>query len=401
MAIVTARQPEQFEIRVPTGRVDDLHARLKATRFAPDRDATWEYGLPTGLLDQWVARWLDFDWEAAQRALNGFDHFRVDVDGIALHYVLRRGRGPAPVPLLLLHGWPWTFWDWHASIDRLADPGAYGGDPEDAFDVVVVSLPGFTFSTPLAVRPMGFTQMADVFVKLMRDVLGYERFAVAGGDMGALAAEQLGHKHADSLIGLQLFGVVPLGVFRGESPLDIGPDFGMARPAEMPADPVFTPAPALRRRTPSAHLTVHALEPQTLAAALTDSPAGLLAWLLHRRATWSDNDGDVLDAFDADFLLTTFSLYWYTDSIGSSMKAYHDMVFHSWQASHDRRPVVEAPTGITFFDRDELTGRSRSWCPDYFNIRRASSYPHGGHFGPAEEPDIASAEIRETFRLLR
>jgi pimeloyl-ACP methyl ester carboxylesterase len=320
---------------------------------------------------------------------------------VPMHFVHRPGNGPAPVPLLLLHGWPWTFWDWHASVDALADPVAHGGDAADAFDVVVASLPGTTFSTPVPNEPMGYTQMADVFVELMCDALGHERFAVAGGDMGTLVAEQLGHKYADRLIGVHLFGVVPLNVFGSANPLAVGPDFGMLRPATPPSDPVYQVPDEPRRSRGSSHLVVHALEPQTLAAGLSDSPAGLLAWLLYRRAGWSDNGGDVLDAFDADFLLSTFSLYWYTDSIASSIRRYHDMVFHPWQPSHPRTPVVEAPTGLSFFDRDQLTSRSRFWCPEYFNVVRASSHTRGGHFAPAEEPDIAVNELRETFRLLR
>jgi microsomal epoxide hydrolase len=325
----------------------------------------------------------------------------VELDGVPIHYLRRRGVGPAPVPLLLVHGWPWTFWDWHATIEPLADPGAHGANPSDAFDVVVVSLPGFAFSTPLDVEGVAFPQFAALFHRLMTEVLGYGRYGVSGGDMGTLTAAAMGHAFAPSLVGVHLLGVVPLDVFTRPNPLVVLPDFGRTRGDAEPTDAVYREPASPRRAGGSAHLMVHALEPQTLAAGLNDSPAGLLAWLLHRRYWWSHHDGDLSAANDADFLLTTFSLYWFTDSIASSVRRYHDMVFRPWTPVHDRHPVVEAPTGITFFDHDDLTSRSRFWCPDHFNVVRAAARDHGGHFAPSEVPEVVVDEVRRTFRLLR
>jgi hypothetical protein len=146
-------------------------------------------------------------------------------------------------------------------------------------------------------------------------------------------------------------------------------------------------------------MLVHAVEPQTIAAAMHDSPAGLLAYLLHRRFWWSHNDGDVLQAFSADFLLTSFALYWFSDCFASSVRTYHDMIFHPWRPVHDRHPIVETPTGITFFAHD-LTSQNRIWCAEYYNLVRTSER-EGGHFAPAEVPATVVEEIRETFRALR
>jgi Epoxide hydrolase N terminus len=156
---------ERFEITVPDADLAELRERLARTRFAdvpalPD----WGAGVPGDVLRDWVAAWADHDWRAAESDLNGFEHYRATVDGQPIHFIHRRGTGPDPVPLILTHGWPWTFWDWHATIDALADPGAYGGDPADAFDVVVASVPGATFSTPLRVAPLGYTETADLWV---------------------------------------------------------------------------------------------------------------------------------------------------------------------------------------------------------------------------------------------
>jgi pimeloyl-ACP methyl ester carboxylesterase len=202
------------------------------------------------------------------------------------------------------------------------------------------------------------------------------------------------------LIGLHLLGTVPLDVFSRPNPLPPLPDFGFVRSAEPIADPVLA-APPRPRRMPSAHLFAHGLEPQTLAAAMHDSPAGMLAWLLHRRWWWSHHDGDLSEAFEREFLLTTFSLYWHTECFASSVRTYREMIFQPWSPSHDRVPVVEAPTGITFFDHDEPTGQSRFWAGEYYNLVRVAAEPRGGHFAPAENPDAVVREIRATFRLLR
>ena len=396
--------PERFEIRAPESDLEDLRARLANTRFAPDHhNDDWRYGVPTAELARWVAAWRDFDWRAAEARINAFEHYRVMIDGVPIHFLHRRGRGPRPVPLVLTHGWPWTFWDWNATVGPLADPGAHGGDPADAFDVIVPSLPGFTYSTPLTRTDVGAFRTADLWVKLMTDVLGYGRFAAAGGDMGNIVTAQLGHAHADKLIGIHLLGAIPLAPAVALTPGPHGPwtqDWGFPKPATPPADPVLAAAPTSPPTTPSSHRVVHTVEPQTLAAALHDSPAGMMAWLLKARRHWSDNRGDVREAFSEDFLLTTFSLYWLTGCLCSSIRAYRVGADHPWRPAHDRHPVVEAPTGITFFEYDQ-TSRSRFWAADYYNLVRTSYQPRGGHFSPAEVPETVVSEIRETFRALR
>lgn len=388
-------EPEPFTVAFADDQLDDLHARLRRTRFAPDdHNEDWRYGVPTAALEDWVDAWLGFDWRTAERAINHHQQFVAEIDGVPVHYVLRRSSRPGAVPLLLLHGWPWTFWDYNALIEPLAEPRDAG---TVAFDVVLPSLPGFIFSTPVRTEGIGFTEMADVLAKLMLEVLGYGRFAACGGDYGALVAGALGHRHADCLLGIQLFGAVPISVWTGSTPLNRPPNFGFEAPSDI-ADPVLrTPQRTPRRPHGSAHAPVHALEPQTLAAAMHDSPAGMMAWLLHRRYWWSDSSGDVLQAFTREFLLTTFSLYWLSDSIGSTFRRYHDMVFNPWQPSHGRTPIVEAPTSIAFFDGDDLTGRIRFWVPEHYNVVRVTSHSRGGHFAPAEVPDTCISELRQAF----
>jgi pimeloyl-ACP methyl ester carboxylesterase len=392
---------ERFEIAVADEDLGELRDRLARTRFAdvpvlPD----WGAGVPSEVLREWVAAWADHDWRAAEADLNRFEHYRATVDGQPIHFIHRRGTGPDPVPLILTHGWPWTFWDWHATIDALADPRAHGGDPADAFDVVVASVPGATLSTPLRVAPLGYTETAELWVKLMTEELGYGRFAAAGGDQGTLITAQLGHAHAEHLLGVHLLGVVPLDVFGDGVATPRTMDYGRVRPHTPPSDPILGAPPQLRRRAGSSHVLVHSLEPDTLGAGMEDSPAGMMAWLLHRRYWWSDNDGDVTQALSKDFLLTSFSLAWFTASFTSAIRFYHSMVNHPWHPSHDRTPIVEAPTGVTFFGQD-ITSQSRFWVGDYVNLIRATAHDSGGHFMPAEQPAAVVDDIRATFRELR
>jgi len=395
---------DRFVIAVPDAAVADLRDRLARTRFAPDLDNDdWRYGVPTDELRRWVDAWRRFDWRAAEARLNLYDQYRVDLGGARIHFVHRKGTGPAPMPIVLTHGWPWTFWDWHATIDPLADPARHGGDPADAFDVIVPSLPGFTFSTPLTRTDMNAARTAELWVRLLTEVLGYERFAAAGGDMGNIVTAQLGHAHAHHLYGIHLLGAIPL---RPMAPVPLGPtgpwtqDWGFPRPPEPPTDPVLAARPTSPPTQPSAHRVAHTVEPQTLAAALHDSPAGLLAWLLKARHFWHDRRIPAANAYGEEFLLTTFSLYWFTECLASSIRAYRTGADHPWEPAHDRRPVVEAPTAITFFEYDQ-TSRSRFWAEDYYRLVRTSYQPLGGHFSPAEVPDIVVDEIRTTFRPLR
>ena len=195
-----------FEIDVPDAALDDLVLRLRRTRYADDfGNDDWTFGVPrsylSGIVDHWIER---FDWRAQERAMNGYANFLVEIDGIPIHFVHEHGRGPAPMPLILTHGWPWTFWDYERLIGPLSDPARFGGDPNDAFDVVVPSLPGTAFSSPLRTTGIGVVTTADLWLRLMRDVLGYDRFAAGGGDSGAFVSVRLGHAHADQVIGVHL-----------------------------------------------------------------------------------------------------------------------------------------------------------------------------------------------------
>jgi pimeloyl-ACP methyl ester carboxylesterase len=294
------------------------------------------------------------------------------------------------MPIVLTHGWPWTFWDYARVITPLADPGAHGGDPRDAFDVVVPSLPGYGFSTPLRQTGIHWGNTADIWVKLMCEVLGYERFAAQGGDWGAFVTAELGHRFADRLHGIHvtLPGHPAFG-FLGMTADDFGSDEAGLYDMMMN-----------RMKAATSHLVVHSRDPQTLASALNDSPVGLAAWIVQRRRNWSDCDGDVERRFSKDDLLTTVMLYWLTRSIGTSMRYYWEGMRHKWKPAHDRQPAIEAPTGIAVLPKELLFVPHRL-AEQHSNLVHWSRFPSGGHFAPAEEPERLVEDIRTCFRPLR
>ena len=385
--------PEPFTIAVPDSVLEDLQQRLDRTRWPRDPgNDDWRYGTNRAWLQDLVAYWRDgYDWRVHEAEMNRFEHFRVVLDDVPIHFIRRRGEGPAPIPIILTHGWPWTFWDFAGVIDALADPAAHGGDPADAFDVIVASLPGYGFSVPLERTGVTVRTTAALWVRLMREVLGYDRFAAHGGDWGASVTAQLGHEFPEHLIGVHLSLPVLLRVsyYSGLSAEDYAPE-----------EAGWFEKMQTRMATAASHVAVHTADPQTLAYALNDSPVGLAAWILERRRAWSDHTGDVYDALSRDFLLTNVTLYWVTESIGSTMRYYWENWRQSVRVVHDRIPAIEAPTGMAVFPND-LVFVPRRLAEEYTNLVHWTVMPRGGHFAAAEEPDLIVEDLRAMFRALR
>jgi pimeloyl-ACP methyl ester carboxylesterase len=388
----------QFQVDIPEDRLIDLQERLARARLPHDyANDDWSYGTNRDTLAAYIDYWRNgYDWRAQERAINRFSHYRTVIDDVPVHFIREPGRGPAPIPLILSHGWPWTFWDMHKVIGPLSDPAAYGGDPADAFDVIVPSMPGFGFSTPLAKTGVNCWTTADLWHRLMREELGFDRYAAAGGDWGALTTSQLGHKYRDALYGIHIATVAPLTLFNHERPWDI--TGGTLAPPGL--------SPEQRREflawqtRVASHVCVQILDPQTLAYGLHDSPVGLLAWLLERRRSWGDVREGLDTAFGMDFLITTTMLYWLTDSFVTSARFYAEAGRNPWIPSHDRSPAVEAPTGISRFAHDGTSGVSAG-SGGMFNVSFERHHDKGGHFAHIEVPDTIVSDIRETFRPLR
>ncbi|WP_202124412.1 alpha/beta fold hydrolase [Actinomadura physcomitrii] len=277
------------------------------------------------------------------------------------------------------------------------------GSPAEAFDVIVPSFPGFGFSGPLPHHPdMNFWRVADLWHVLMTRTLGYDRYAAGGCDVGALVTGQLGHKYAAELHGIHIGSGLKLTLFNGDRgwditgghPLPDGPPEIRARAIEM-------------ERRFAVHLSAHLLEPSTLAYGLSDSPAGMLAWILHRWTRWSDDGGDIETVFSRDDLLTHAMIYWVGNSIGTSIRTYANNNRYPWTPSHDRWPVVEAPTGITFVGYENPPGVTTGQRVEHFaasdrggwyNHVNLTAHDRGGHFVPWEIPQEWVADLRRTFR---
>lgn len=381
----------RFRVEIPETDVLELKARLRAVRLADDfANADWRFGVERGWLKDMLAYWADdYDWRAEEAAINRLPHHRTEMDGLPIHYVYARGKGPRPLPIILTHGWPWTFWDWRNLIGPLSDPAAYGGDPDDAFDVIVPSLPGFGFSAPLRTADIGVRKIAGLWVRLM-ERLGHDRFMAAGGDWGSLVTAELGHAHPHRIAGVHLTLPMLPGVNRGTvQPTDFDASEHWMRDRNREAQAVS-----------DGHILAHRRSAQTLAYAFEDSPAGLAAWIWERRRNWSDCDGDVERVFGRDFLCTTASLYWFTRTIGTSMRLYAAHGPERWAPLHDRERVIDVPTAFAVAPR-ELFLMPRQIAERKTNLVRWSVLPEGGHFLPSETPQQLVDEYRAFGKILR
>ncbi|MBU2669116.1 epoxide hydrolase [Actinoplanes bogorensis] len=363
--------------------LDDLRARLRATRWpdAPDSPpgAGWEAGTDLGYLRELVAYWADgFDWRKQEAALDTFPHVRRN----GIHAVHARGQGPDPFPLILSHGWPDSFWRYTKVIPLLTDPGGHGGDPADAFDVVVPDMPGYGFSARPA-QPLDSIDVANLWAALMTD-LGYRRFGAAGGDLGSHVSRYLALDHPSRVTAVHR--------------TDAGVPFFAGDPASLtPPEREYLAAAAAWGAREGAYAGMHRTKPQTAAFALTDSPAGLAAWIVEKMRAWSDCDGDIERRFTKDEILTNLTIYWLTGTIGSSMRMYRaNAAIPATQL--ERR--VEVPSGFTLFPAD-LLKPPREWLDRTANTVHVTEAAAGGHFAPFEEPEIYAEELREFFRPYR
>jgi pimeloyl-ACP methyl ester carboxylesterase len=376
-----------FTIDIPQADLDDLHYRLERTRWPHDvGNPEGAYGAPRGYVEELVSYWRDsYDWRAVEAQMNSYDQQMVEIDGVPIHFMRVRGKGPNPTPLLLTHGWPWTFWDLRKVVDPLADPGAYGGDPSNSFDVIVPSLPGYGLSVPLTTTGVDVARIAELWVALMVDVLGYPKFGAEGGDWGAIVTAQLGHAHAEHLIGVYLTLPIIPGLVGNRTPSeeDFDDDERWMYQRQVES-----------RRHTEAHIAVHRRDPQTFAYAMADSPTGLGAWLWWRRQLWCD--GDALDVFGHDDLCTLASLYWFNTSFASSIRLYAEQFTGPPVLVHDAMPVIEAPTGFALFPK-ELVFVPRSIAETHTDLRRWTVFDSGGHFAPAERPNAVIDELRAFF----
>lgn len=371
-----------FTLAVPQAALDDLHRRLDQTRW-PEREtgAGWEQGVPIDRLRALVDYWRHgYDWRRCEAMLNGFGQFKTMIDGIDVHFLHIRSRHDGAMPLLLTHGWPGSVIEFQKVIGPLTDPTAHGGDPADAFHLIIPSLPGYGFSDKPAETGWGVERIARAWAELMQR-LGYDRYVAQGGDWGSSVTVTLGTQAPSGLIGvhLNMLSIMP-------------PDLGDQ------LDPDEQRAVAASRHfadVESAYARLQATRPQTIGYALADSPVGQAAWIYEKLRGWSDCDGEPENIFSRDEMLDAIMLYWLTNGGASSARLY-------WESMGSFRPMkIDLPLGYSQFPREILVP-PRSWAERIFsNIIHWNAVDKGGHFAAFEQPGLFVNEVRTCFRSLR
>lgn len=379
---------QPFTVHVADDTLQDLRERLARTRWPGELPHTgWDYGSNLAYVKELAAYWQsEFDWRAQEAALNRFSHFRTTVDGMGIHFIHEKGKGPAPLPLVITHGWPSTVFEMSKIIPLLTDPAAHGGDPQDAFDVVAPSLPGYGFSDVTSTRGINVARIADLWSQLMT-ALGYDRYGAHGGDWGAGVTARLGFSYGNQVIGIHTTSVsgVPTGWQPGMRDLT-------------PAERTFLEARAHWQLEEGGYAHIQGTKPQTLSYGLNDSPAALAAWIVEKWRSWSDCDGDVERCFSKDELLTTITIYWATQTINSSTRIYYENQHNTWIIQPGQR--IDVPCAVARFPK-EISRPPREWAERFFNLQQWSEMPRGGHFAAFEQPEVLAQDIRAFFRPLR
>jgi pimeloyl-ACP methyl ester carboxylesterase len=378
-----------YQVEIPQAQLDDLTDRLSRTRWTtPLPGPEWDRGVPQPYLKEIAEYWRDqYDWRKAEAEINTHPQFMTTIDGIAVHFLHVRSPEPDALPLLLTHGWPGSFVEFLDVIGPLTDPRAHGGDPSDAFHVVVPSVPGFGFSGPVTETGWTHKRIARAWAELMRR-LGYDRYGAQGGDIGAIVAPDLGRVDREHVAGVHVnaasVGFIPLGPVSDED-LAALDDTERGRLAKI------------------AHFTteewgynqLQSTRPETVAYALGDSPVGQLAWVAEKFKAWSSATDRPEDAVDRDRMLTNITLYWLTGTAGTSANLYYE-------GSHTGEwefPVPSGvPTGVAVFGEDVSIRRfaERSNVITYW-----ADYHQGGHFAAMETPDLFTEDVRTFFRTVR
>jgi len=386
MAYLSGARP--FHIDVPEEVIDDLHDRVARTRWPDALVGTgWDLGTDLGYLRQLIGYWHDeFDWRAAEARLNELAQVRVEVEGVGIHAVNQRSSVDDAMPLLVLHGWPDSFFRFHKLIPLLSAPEAHGANATDAFHVVAPSLPGYGFSDRPSEPGMTPVRIAHLLVRLMTEELGYERFAVHGGDLGSGISEQLGLRWPDALIGIHLTDVPYWHLFSASSE-DLSD-----------AERQYLEAGQRWAQSEGAYAALQGTKPQSLEYALNDSPAGLAGWIIEKLRSWSDCGGDIESRFTKDELLTNLTIYWVTETVGSAARLYYETQHADFSSDGPSR--VEVPTNVAIFPKD-LVPAPRAFAERYFNIQRWTEMPRGGHFAALEEPELLAEDIRASFGPMR
>ncbi|MES4908020.1 MULTISPECIES: epoxide hydrolase family protein [unclassified Streptomyces] len=382
-----------FRIDIPQAELDDLHARLDRARWPDELPGVgWAYGIPRDYLRELVRYWRHtYDWRAAEARLNHWPQFTTTIDGANLHFAHIRSPEPDAIPLIMTHGWPGSIVEFAQVAGPLTDPRRHGGDPSDAFHLVLPSIPGFGFSGPTRESGWEYHRVGAAFAELM-ERLGYQRYGAQGGDWGSAISRELGRIHPDRIIGVHLNHIPGSSITEEPDPAQLA----ALPPAERSRALASWELNRQWARDRQGYADIQSTRPQTLAYGLTDSPVGQLAWIAEKFKEWTDSRDRPEDAVDRDQLLTNVMLYWLTGTAGSSGRIYYERAHSSWDAAPE---PSTAPTALAVFPRENFIPL-RHIAERTNNIVRWTEYERGGHFPAMEQPDLLVADIRAFFRDL-
>jgi len=370
---------QPFHINIPQPVLDNLMQKLQLLRWPDEvQHAGWEYGTNLPYMQELAAYWQQqYNWRQQEAALNRFPHFKTSIEGKDIHFIYARGKGPHPVPIIITHGWPGSFYELLKIIPLLTEGTGL------CFDVIIPSIPGFGFST----RPQepGWTleKTAHLWHQLMTAVLGYSRYAASGTDFGSGITRYLALHYPQQLIGIYLSYV---GF----------PDFNADQSDLTAAEQAYLEERQQWMKREGGYAMIQSTKPQTLSYALNDSPVGLAAWLIEKFQSLSDCNGVIETRFTKDELLTNIMIYWVTQTIPSSIRTYYENARIPPPLKKGER--IEVPAGISLFKGNKPP---IEWVERSLNVQHWTDMPRGGHFAAMEEPALLAADMQLFFQAIK
>ena len=379
--------PQPFKIEIPESTLSGILEKVARYNWHEmPSDGGWAYGANLNYMKELCEYWVHtYDWRKHEAQLNRWDHFISTVDGLDIHYIHEKGSGPNPLPLLISHGWPGSVYEFMDIIEPLTHPERFGGSPEDSFDVIAPSLPGFAFSGKPEL-PIGPRKIADIFSTLMQKNLGYKNFLAQGGDWGSAISSWLGYEHDPACIGIHI-NMLSMRHHAG---------------AQNQEEKEWEKATAKVFEKEAAYNYLQSTKPQTLSYAMMDSPVGVAAWLVEKFNTWSDTSGDDIESvYTKDQLLTNIMIYLVTHSFNTATWIYYGRRQEGGRNFPVEEKRVEVPVSAAVFPAEFLPWAPRSYVERVYNIVRWTEMPHGGHFAAMEQPELLVEDVREFGRSFR
>ena len=375
-----------FKVNISDQIIKDIYEKVKKYPWheMPD-DGGWAYGTNLTYMKEISKYWIDkFDWKSVEEKINKFQNFKSNVDGIDIHFIQKKGSGSNPLPLLLIHGWPGSIVEFLHIIEKLAHPEKFGGKEEDAFDVVVPSLPGFGFSGRSS-KPIGPRKMASIFNSLMTEVLGYKKYIAQGGDFGGAIATWLGYDFPKTCEAIH----INILIVRHPD----GPQTKEGKKWEESFES--------NQLMENGYRIQQATKPQTLSYAMMDSPVGVAAWIIEKMCGWSDiKNNDIESVYSIDTLLSNIMVYLVTKTFNTASWIYYGRREEGGRLLPKEDLPLKVPTAVALFPKEYLEWAPRSYVERIYNIQRWTEMTKGGHFAALEQPDLLVKDIRDFAKSL-